>query len=84
MRAAMAHVAATLGTPADAVVPVAMPPGGEPWNIEFLWARIARDLEEAKFRQMERLRLQKGTWRDVTRQAGQAAARLMGFVAGKG
>lgn len=84
MRAAMAHVAATLGTPADAVVPVAMPPGGEPWNIEFLWARIARDLEEAKFRQMERLRLQKGTWRDVTRQVGQAAARLMGFVAGKG
>ena len=83
MRAAMTHVAAILGTTPDAVVPVAMPPGAEPWNIEFLWARIGRDLEEAKFRQLERLRLQKGSWHDVMQQVGQAADRLKKFIRAK-
>jgi uncharacterized protein len=84
VRAAMAHVAAMLDTAPDAVVPVAMPPGAEPWNTEFLWARIARDLDEAKFRQLERLRLQTGDWRDVMQQVGRAVGRLVDLVPGEG
>lgn len=80
MRAAMAHVAATLATAPDAVVPVAVPPGADPWNVEYLWARISRDLEEAKFRQLERLRLRKGSWHDVAKQVWHAAIRLREFV----
>ena len=69
MQAAMGHVAATFGAALDAVVPVALRPGVEPWNIEFLWARIGRDLDLAKFRQLERLRMKNNGWHNVFRRS---------------
>lgn len=80
MRMAMAHVAKTLDVPLDAVVPVAMRPGTDSWNVEYLWARIGRDLDEAKFRQLERLRLQGNDWSDVLGQVKAAVGGLVAFV----
>jgi hypothetical protein len=37
----------------DAIVPVAMPPGRESYNIDALWARIAIELDEAKLVQLD-------------------------------
>jgi hypothetical protein len=42
---------------ADEVVPVAMPPTRETYNIDALWARIAVELDEAKLVQLDRMRL---------------------------
>ena len=55
--AAIHSVGSTLDLPADAIVPVAMPPDGTPYNIDALWARIALDLDDAKLVQLDRLRL---------------------------
>jgi len=57
IRAAIDAASRTLDLPADAVVPVAMPPGREPYNIDALWARIALALDEAKLVQLDRLRV---------------------------
>jgi hypothetical protein len=57
VRAAMDAAARTLDLPVEAVVPVAMPPGREPYNIDALWARIAVELDEAKLAQLDRLRV---------------------------
>ena len=57
IRAALNSVAATLDLPPDAVVPVAMPPGREPYNIDALWARIALALDEARLVQLDRIRV---------------------------
>jgi len=38
--AAVKSVAHALDLPADAIVPVALPPGRESYNIEALWTRI--------------------------------------------
>ncbi len=56
IRAAMDAAARALDLPVDAVVPVAMPPGREPYNIDALWARTAVELDEAKLAQLDRLR----------------------------
>jgi hypothetical protein len=40
----------------DAIVPIAMPPGRQSYNLDALWARIAIDLDEAKLVQLDRLR----------------------------
>lgn len=61
IRAAMDAAARILGIPLDAIVPVAMPPGPEPYNLDALWARIADELPAAKRVQIARLRVgQKG------------------------
>jgi hypothetical protein len=39
----------------DTIVPVAMPPGRESYNLDALWARIAVELDEAKLVQLDRL-----------------------------
>jgi len=57
IRAAMDAVGRALDVQADAVVPVAMPPGRDPYNLDALWARIALELDEAKLVQLDRLRL---------------------------
>jgi uncharacterized protein len=57
IRAAMDAVSRTLNVPSDAVVPVAMPPGRDPYNLDALWARMALELDEAKLVQLDRLRL---------------------------
>jgi hypothetical protein len=53
----MDAAARTLDLAVDAIVPVAMPPGREPYNIDALWARIAVELDEAKLAQLDRLRV---------------------------
>jgi predicted GTPase len=57
IRAAIEAVGRALDLPADAIVPLAMPPGREAYNVDALWARIALELDEAKLVQLDRLRL---------------------------
>lgn len=57
IRAAVDAVARVLRLSANAIVPVAMPLHGEPYNIDALWARIAVEVDEAKLVQLDRLRL---------------------------
>jgi hypothetical protein len=55
IRAAMDAAGPALDIPADAIVPVAVPPGREPYNIDALWARMAMEIDEAKLVQLDRL-----------------------------
>ena len=57
IRAAINSVAKVLDLSAAAIVPVAMPPDREPYNIDALWAAIALELDEAKLVQLDRLRI---------------------------
>jgi hypothetical protein len=57
IRAAMDAAGRALDIPADAIVPVAVPPGREPYNIDALWARMAMEIDEAKLVQLDRLRI---------------------------
>jgi uncharacterized protein len=57
IRAAVDAAARALGLAADAIVPVAMPPGREAYNIDAVWARIAIELDEARLVQLDRLRV---------------------------
>lgn len=57
IRAAIDATAAALALPAAMIVPVAMPPGREPYNLDALWARIAVEIDQAKLVQLDRLRL---------------------------
>ena len=57
IRAAIDSVAKVLDLLAAAIVPVAMPPDREPYNIDALWAAIALELDEAKLVQLDRLRV---------------------------
>jgi uncharacterized protein len=74
IRAAMDAAARTLDLAADAIVPVAMPLGREPYNLDALWARIAGELDEAKLVQLDRLRVgQQGlSLRELADQLGNA------------
>jgi hypothetical protein len=51
----MEAVGSALDFAAEAIVPVAMPPGREPYNIDALWARMALEIDEAKLVQLDRL-----------------------------
>ena len=57
IRAAVDAAARALDLAADAVVPLALPPGREAYNVDALWARIAAVLDEAKLAQLDRLRV---------------------------
>jgi predicted GTPase len=74
IRAAMDAVARALDVPADAIVPVAMPPGHEPYNLDALWGRLAVELDEAKLVQLDRLRIGHGRLdlRELMDQLGHA------------
>jgi predicted GTPase len=54
--AAINSVASVLNLLEDAIVPVALPPRSEPYNIDALWTRIAAELDGAKLVQIDRLR----------------------------
>jgi predicted GTPase len=85
IRAAMNTVARSLDLPIDTIVPVAMPPGRAPYNLDSLWARIAVDLDEAKLVQLDRLRVgQQGlSLRELADQLGHAGRTIVkGFVRG--
>jgi hypothetical protein len=77
--AAVNAAARALDLPVDAIVPVAMPPGREPYNLDALWARIAIELDEAKLVQLDRLRVgQQGlSLREVANQLGHAGRTIM-------
>jgi hypothetical protein len=74
IRAAVDAVARTLDFPVEAIVPVAMPPGRDPYNLDALWSRIAVELDEAKLVQLDRLRVGQETLnlRDLANQFGHA------------
>jgi predicted GTPase len=74
IRGAMDAVGRALDVPASAVVPVAMPPGREPYNLDALWARIAVEIDEAKLVQLDRLRVgrQQLSPRELADQLGHA------------
>ena len=71
MRRARESVSKTLGMDIEAIVPVAMPPGADAWNTEVLWGCIAARLDEAKFRQLARVKLARAgsSWKEVAGQA---------------
>jgi uncharacterized protein len=74
IRAAVDAAGRALDLPVDAIVPVAMPPGRERYNLDALWARIAVELDEAKLVQLDRLRVARQglSWREVADQFGRA------------
>lgn len=81
IRGAVNAVAAALALRVDAIVPVAMPPGRESYNLDALWARIAVELDEAKLAQLDRLRV--GHQRLSPRElAGQASNAIRTIVQG--
>jgi predicted GTPase len=79
IRAALDAAAHVLDLPMDAMVPVAMPPGREPYNLDALWARIAVELDEAKLVQLDRLRVgQQGlSLRELADQLGHAGRTII-------
>jgi hypothetical protein len=84
IRAAADATAAMLGFAAEDVVPVAVPPDGVPYNIDALWARIAKEIDEAKLVQLDRLRVghQRLGLREVGRQIENAGRFLVKGVLG--
>jgi hypothetical protein len=85
IRDAVDAVARVLALPVDAIVPIAMPPGRQSYNLDALWARIAIDLDEAKLVQLDRLRLgqQPLSLRELANQLGRAGRIIIkGIVTG--
>lgn len=84
IRAAVDAVARALELSADAIVPVAMPPGRDPYNLDALWARIAVELDEAKLVQLDRLRLGRPqmSLREVAEQLGRAGRFVIKGIVG--
>jgi uncharacterized protein len=82
IRAAMNAAARALDLGVDAVVPVAMPPGRETYNLDALWARIAVELDEAKLVQLDRLRSgqQRLSLRELADQLGQTGRMVIKSV----
>jgi len=72
--AAIHSVGGTLDLPAGAIVPVAVPPDRNPYNLDALWARIAVELDDARLVQLDRLRIggQGTTLRELANQLGRA------------
>jgi uncharacterized protein len=83
IRAAVDAIALALDLPADAIVPVAMPPGREPYNLDALWARITVELDEAKLAQLDRLRVgqQRLSLRELADQLGHAGRFIIKGIA---
>jgi uncharacterized protein len=79
MRAAMEAAGRTLEVPVAAIVPIAMPPGRDAYNIDALWAGIAVELDEAKLAQLDRLRVGQESLglRDLAAQLGRAGRTII-------
>jgi predicted GTPase len=79
IRAAVDSIAKVLDLSAEAIVPIAMPPERESYNVDALWAAIALELDEAKLVQLDRLRVgrQGLNLRELTDQLGQAGRFLV-------
>ena len=74
IRAAMDATARALDLTVDRIVPLAMPPGAPPYNIDALWPRIALELDDAKLVQLDRIRSQHSrvSLRELAYQVGHA------------
>src|SRR5437762_2470005 len=83
IRAAIDAISDTLTLPPQIIVPIAMPPDRNAYNIDALWARIAVEIDEAKLVQLDRLRLghQGLSWRELASQIGHAGRLLIKGVA---
>ena len=79
IRAAVDAVARALNLPAEAVLPLALPPGRAPYNVDALWARIAALLDEAKLAQLDRLRVgrQELSLRELVQAFGRAGGAVI-------
>jgi len=79
IRAALDATAHALELRGDTIVPVAIPPGRESYNLDALWARIALELDEAKLVQFDRLRVgQQGlNLRELADQLGRAGRTMI-------
>lgn len=79
IRGALEAASRVLEAPLDSIVGVAAPEGAEPHNYDLLWGHVAARLDDAKLRQLERLRTSKGgfSFRDLANQAGRSAAVLV-------
>ena len=79
IRAAVNAVAGALDLRVDGIVPVAVPPGRESYNLDALWARIAVELDEAKLAQLDRLRIgqQRLNLRELADQVGHAVRTIV-------
>jgi predicted GTPase len=82
IRAARDAAACAFALPVDAIVPIAMRPGQEPYNLDRLWAQIAVELDEAKLVQLDRLRVgQKGiSLHELADQLGRAGRMIVKVV----
>jgi len=83
IRAAMEATARALDLPVAAVVPVAFPPGRDPYNLDAVWAKIGVELTEAKLVQLDRLRIGEAglNLRTLADQLGRAGrAIIKGFI----
>jgi uncharacterized protein len=83
--AAMKAAARALELPLDTIVPVAMPPGRDHYNLELLWARIAAEADDARLVQLDRIRLgpQGRGFRDALKSFRNASRTVMrGVVEG--
>jgi hypothetical protein len=81
--AAIRSVGSTLDLPAGAIVPVAVPPDRNPYNLDALWARIAVELDDARLVQLDRLRIggQGTSLRELASQLGRAGRFIIEGVA---
>jgi uncharacterized protein len=84
IRSAMDAVGSALDFAAEAIVPVAMPPGREPYNIDALWARMALEIDEAKLVQLDRLAHGRDSLdlRELAAQLGNAGRIVIRGIAG--
>jgi predicted GTPase len=79
IRAAIDSAAKALEISVQAVVPVALPPGIPPYNIDSLWARIASELPDARRTQLDRLRVgaQRSSLRTLLNDLGRTGRTVM-------
>jgi len=79
IRTAVEAAARALDVPLDSVVPLALPPGREPWNVDALWVRLAAALDEARLAQLDRLRVgrQGVSLRELVEQLGRAGSTVI-------
>jgi uncharacterized protein len=79
IRAAIDAIAHTFDLPPEVIVPIALPPGRNAYNIDALWARIATELPDAKLVQLDRLRVgqRRLSLRSIVNQIGRAGRMII-------
>jgi hypothetical protein len=83
IRAAIDAISNTLGLAPQVIIPIALPPDRNAYNIDALWARIAVEIDEAKLVQLDRLRVghQRLSLRELASQLGRAGRLLIKSIA---